>query len=170
MPRIQHSTASGQPDHLAASTVPGVIDGMGRPFPPLPESQRPPARGINLPLDPVLEAAGAYWNDKRELVRAWRIHGGPAEEIKNAQGVVVKRVQKFWTRERYVAPPGMSIEDARARGLDFFSPVYGWIRGGVKREMDSSENLGSGPVVGDFEYEETAPDGSPLVDAAPVAV
>ena len=150
MPKVQHSTASGTPDHLAA----GGVQGVGASLPPLPHDQRPPHyAGVALPLDPMLEAAGAYWNERRELVRAWRIHGGPAEEVRNAAGVTIRRIQKYWTRERHVAPPGMTIEDARARGLDFYSPAYGWVRAGIKRETDSPENLGQGHMVGEIEYE-----------------
>ena len=165
MPRANHSTASGAPDHLAA----GGITGVGAAYlPPPPADQRPPHyAGVELPLDPMLAAAGAYWNANRELVRAWRIDAGPAELVHNAAGVVIKRIQKKWTRERHVAPPGMTLEDARTRGLDFYSPQRGWIRAGVKPETDLPENLGMGHLVGEIEIIETTFDGSPLPESVP---
>jgi len=176
MPKVQHSTAGGPPEHQQVATVPGVISGVAphNPhMPAMPTDQRPPHYGgVVLPIDPILEAAGAFWNDNRELVRNWRIHAGPPDEIKNANGVVVRRLQKYWTRQRHVAPPGMTIEQARTMGLDFYSPQRGWIRAGVKPETDLPENLGTGHLVGEIEVEEieVAPNGAPLPDAAPVAV
>lgn len=172
MPKVQPSTASGVPDHLQSVGIQGVVSGVqNHPFPPVPSDQMPPQyAGVELPLDPMLAYAGAFWNEQRELVRNWRIHAGPPDEIRNAAGVVIRRVQKYWTRQRHVAPPGMSIEDARARGLDFYSPQAGWIRAGVKREKDSPENLGMGHLVGEIDevVEEVAP-AVPLPDAATVA-
>jgi hypothetical protein len=173
-PKIQHSTATGQPDH-AQPTVPGVVSGIAPSYPPLParpHDQRPPHYGgVTLPIDPILEAAGAFWNDNRELVRKWRIHAGAPDEIRNAAGVVVRRIQRYWTRERHVAPPGMTLETAREMGLDFYSPQLGWIRSGIKRETDSIENLGTGHLVGEIDTEEieVAPNGAPLPAAAAVA-
>ena len=158
MPKVQHSTASGAPDHYAETTVPGVVSGVAPhnpSMPPLPMSQRPPHYGgVTLPLDPLLEAAGAYWNDDRELVRDWRIHDGPSEPVYNAAGVVVRRIQRYRTHQRHVAPPGMTIEQARVMGLDFYSPKLGWIRAGIKRETDAPENLGTGHLVGRIDVEE----------------
>lgn len=164
--KIQHSTATGQPEYRS-ETVPGVVSGV---LPPQPHTQRPPhyQGASDLPIDPLLAAAGAYWNANRELVRKWRIHAGPPDEVKNAAGVVIRIIQRYWTRERHVAPPGMVLEQAREMGLDFYSPSLGWIRSGVKRETDSPENLGTGHLVGEIDVEEieVAPSGAPLPEAA----
>jgi hypothetical protein len=169
MPAVKPSGASGVPDHLQAQGVVGIIPGVRPPMMPAQATDQMPPHygGVELPLDPMLAAAGAYWNERRELVRKWRIHNGPPEEVRNAAGVVVRRVQQYWTRERHVAPPGMSIEDARVRGLDFYSPAYGWIRGGIKRETDDPANLGTGHLVGQIDIEEieVAPNGAPLSEA-----
>jgi hypothetical protein len=158
MPKVQHSTANGVPDHHYEPAVQGVISGVAPhnpSMPPPPTGQRPPHYGgVELPLDPILAAAGVFWNEDRELVRTWRIHDGPPESVYNAAGVVVKKIQRYRTHQRLVAPPGMPLEQARAMGLDFYSPQLGWIRAGVKRETDSPENLGTGHLVGTVETEE----------------
>lgn len=158
----QHSTASGTPDHLDMGGVQGVSSG---PLPYLPHDQRPPSyQGVALPLDPLLAAAGAFWNERRELVRRWRIHNGPSKTVGG------RTVQEFLVRERHVAPPGMTLEDARAKGLDFYSPQWGWIRAGLKREHEDPQNLGNGAAMGEIETEDvTAPDGGAVL-AEPAAL
>ncbi len=148
-PRV--STASGLPAHLRAATVGGVADAPS--FPPLPapvETQRPPAmggmNGIALPIDPLLALAGAYWNDQRQLVRKITIQVGEPVEIDG------RKRQGVRTSERFVAPPGMTLDQARDLGLDFFSPQYGWIRGGVKREQEYVDNLGTGSAMAPSEF------------------
>lgn len=161
MPRnARASTASGLPDHLVAPALPGV-EGTGGPLPPQVRDQIPqPMAGIsgsNLPLDPLLAMAGAYWNEQRYLVRKDRRHNGPPRKRSDGSWV-----QPMVTRERHVAPPGMTLEDAREKGLDFFSPQLGWIRGGAKREAEYPENLGMVDADTSLELEEIAPPDSDL--------
>lgn len=37
---------------------------------------------------------------------------------------------------RFCAMPGMSLKAARAEGLDFYHPRFGWLRGGYKLEVE----------------------------------
>ena len=150
------STASGVPDHLQQPAISGV---GAPPSPVQPMDQRLPQQfgrsglqGVVLPIDPVLQLAGAYWNDARQLVRSVIVEVGATVEVDGRKRVPVKR------KERLVAPPGMTLDQARDNGLDFFSPQYGWIRAGVKREQEYPENLGG--VVMDVTYEEV-PDDEP---------
>lgn len=154
------STASGLPAHLRTATVGGVADAPS--FPPLPspvETQRPPAMGaiggIVLPIDPLLAMAGAYWNDQRQLVRKI------VQQVGDPIVVNGRRKQGVRTHERFVAPPGMTLDQSRDLGLDFFSPQYGWIRGGLKREQEYVDNLGTGSGSDATEYVDAeAPDAS----------
>lgn len=143
------STASGVPAHLRATTVAGV-ESANPHFPASNLSQQPVSAGgvsgINLPVDPLLALAGAYWNGERMLVRRVTVRVGEPRMVDG------KFRQPVRSSERFVAPPGTTIEDARARGLDFFSPQYGWIRGGIKREQEYIDNLGTGGNPTDVEY------------------
>lgn len=151
-PRV--STASGLPDYAVQAQESGAA-----PLPPPVRSQQAaPWIGVELPIDPVLALAGAYWNDERYLVRDVVVKPSVVEEI-TRDGKRYRRVHAPETRQRHVAPPGMSIEDARTHGLDFFSPSAGWIRGGVKREQEYPENLGSVEGAGEFTDELIDDDG-----------
>ncbi len=131
------SQADGIPDYLAA-TAPVARRTDQREA----TDQRPPSYGVTLPLDPMLEAAGAYWNDRRELVRKVRRHAGDGQSyVFDSTGAVTG--VRFRTRERHVAPPGMTLEQARDLGLDFYSPQLGWIRAGVKVEREHPDNMGA---------------------------
>jgi hypothetical protein len=149
------STASGQPDYVERAQATGAA-----PLPPPPSSQQAaPWIGVELPIDPVLALAGAYWNDQRFLVRDVVVKPGHVEVVTGEDGRRYRRTHAPETRQRHVAPPGMSIEDARERGLDFFIPSAGWIRGGVKREQEYPENLGAVEGAGAFTDEPIDDDG-----------
>ncbi len=98
----------------------------------------PTPSGQNIPLDPMLAAAGAFWSEQRELLvqRTRKPVGDPY--MKNG-----KRVQKFAGVNERVAPPGMTIEQAREGGLHFYSPQLGWIWWGIKRAQEYPENMGT---------------------------
>lgn len=73
---------------------------------------------------------------------------------------------EYWETVRYVALPGMTLAQAREKGLDFFHSRVGWIRGGYKIEKEfplTPLEIGelSDQVAPDFD--ETDPEG----DAAP---
>ena len=142
------STSSGVPSHLESTGLAGVASSA----PPLPRpdveqyAPDPMLQGVTLPIDPLLALAGAYWNDQRQLVRKVVKHAGPPREING------RLRQPIVSSERYVAPPGMTIEDARLRGLDFFSPQFGWVRAGVKFERENPQNLGTGGNPDNVEY------------------
>jgi hypothetical protein len=147
------STASGVPAHLRAATVQGVEGGYPH-LPPPVQSQHPSGvQGVGLPVDPLLAQAGAYWNAERQLVRRAAVAVGEPVEIDG------RKRQRVQVSERFVAMPGASIDDARQRGLDFYSPAMGWIRAGVKREQEYAENLGTGGTPTDLEYVDV-PDGA----------
>lgn len=153
------SGATGIPDHLAGGRIPSVAEMQASPHLPRPNvEQYLPAslQGMNIPIDPVLAWAGAYYRDTdRALVRKVVKHAGPPREING------KLRQPISSSERLVAPPGMTLDQARQNGLDFFSPQYGWIRAGVKVEREHPDNLGTGGHPSDVEYVDIeAPDAS----------
>lgn len=89
--------------------------------------------------DRLLEQNGVYRSPTNgQLVRDVWISTGRTRV--NEQGKTVVILEQH---QRSVAPPGMSIEEARERSLDFLDPFLGWIRYGRKREIEHPDNLGT---------------------------
>jgi len=92
-----------------------------------------------LPLDPgkLLESVGVVRNRRGDLV-----HYVPKRE-----GIKIKNGKRYWEvvdHERPVAPPGMSLDEAREKNLDVYTPRLGWVWGGYKRASEHPDNLGYG--------------------------
>ncbi len=142
------STASGQPAYLENPTMPGVES-----TPRLPQADMqqyplaPNLQGLNAALNPVLAMAGAYYNARGYLVRnTIQIAGASRQLADGREQWPVRNV------ERHGTEPGMSEGDARLRGLDWYSPQYGWVRGGVKLEREHPENMGTGNTLDGVEW------------------
>jgi hypothetical protein len=157
--RSKPSGATGIPDHLVGPAVQSVAESRSAASLPRPnvEQYLPSSiQGLDIPIDPLLQWAGAYYRDSdRALVRKVVKHAGPPREVNG------RVMQPISSSERLVAPPGMTLNQARDNGLDFFSPQFGWIRAGLKIEREHPDNLGTGGTPTDVEWVDVeAPDAS----------
>lgn len=109
-------------------------------------------------IDPsMLEKIGAYQDPadgqyKRYHLRTRNVTYDPGDPKAELKGLAISyRLDKI--PHPVILPLATdpeSIEEARQKavraGADFYHPVHGWLRGGLKREAEAPENLGAGAV------------------------
>lgn len=110
---------------------------------------------------------------------------GRVREIKDDEGRVIKRQSVLRKQRRSVylvtdpSPKGLVAtakyckRNATEEGPDFYHPRLGWVRYGMKREVDSPENLGTGAqsfsmVYTDIEDEDTVAESSATMQGVPI--
>lgn len=133
-----------QPVPFQGRTVSGSADMNG----PHPADLHPEWRSQTDMLSAIPPEAGIKRDPNGTLYRLIRRHTG--EKIVQNGRVYNAVVQD----RRRVA---LSLAEAARTDSDYWSPSFGWIRGGKKREQEHPSNLGSSAVQAIFELEEASP-------------
>lgn len=121
------------------------------------------ARGGGLYLPP-----GAERDQDGVVYRVVNVPTGRIRLVKDAEGKVIKEQHVIRRQKRVVmlvqdpSPAGL-VETAKKckrqageHGPDFYHPRLGWVRCGAKREVDVTENLGTGSERFEMVFEDVA--------------
>lgn len=107
------------------------------------------------------------WRSARDLLEA----APPTAGLKRAPDGTLYRETRVHTGEKVFRdgqlfnvvatvrrPVALSIEEARRTGADYWSPSFGWIRAGRKREQEHPANMGDRARPREIELEPASPE------------